>query len=175
MKLESALTSKRWIWWQSKAWTTNIEYSTHRFEMRKMITNVFNEYGLSITLFINLKKVFFLDVTLHLEKEIYKPYRKQGIGHCMWTVSQTTPTDHQEHTCRNRKKTGSKFLQWRGSWGCTWLPKGIREVWVFLQTGLQPASKTCSKAWKERRKQESHMVQLRCWHKCCQGVFRIDR
>ena len=43
-----------------------------------MITNVFNEYGLSITIFINLKKVNFLDATLDLEKEIYKPYRKPG-------------------------------------------------------------------------------------------------
>ena len=52
--------------------------SRQQEKMRQMITNVFNEYGLNITIFINLKKVNFLDVTLDLEKEIYKPYRKPG-------------------------------------------------------------------------------------------------
>ena len=42
--------------------------SRQQERMRQMITNVFNEYGLSITIFINLERV-----TLDLEREIYKP------------------------------------------------------------------------------------------------------
>ena len=46
--------------------------------MRQEIVKVFSEHGLGITIFINLKKVNFLDITMDLENEIYKPYRKPG-------------------------------------------------------------------------------------------------
>ena len=46
--------------------------------MRQETVKVFSEHGLSITIFINLKKVNFLDITMDLENEIYKPYRKPG-------------------------------------------------------------------------------------------------
>ena len=46
--------------------------------MRQMIVRKFSEYGLSITIFINLKAVNFLDVTLNLEENTFKPYRKPG-------------------------------------------------------------------------------------------------
>ena len=36
------------------------------------------KHGLRITITIDLKKVNFLDVTLNLEDETYKPYRKPG-------------------------------------------------------------------------------------------------
>jgi hypothetical protein len=39
---------------------------------------VFSDHGLSITIFINLKAVNFLDITLNLENNTYKPYRKPG-------------------------------------------------------------------------------------------------
>ena len=52
--------------------------SRQQERMRQMITKVFSEYGMSITIFINLKKVNFLDITLDLENDIYKPYRKPG-------------------------------------------------------------------------------------------------
>ena len=46
--------------------------------MRQEITRVFSEYGFSITIFINLKRVDFLDITMDLEKDIFKPFRKPG-------------------------------------------------------------------------------------------------
>ena len=52
--------------------------SRQQERMRQMITNVFREYWLGVTIFINLKKVNFLDVTFDLENEIYKSYRKPG-------------------------------------------------------------------------------------------------
>ena len=47
-------------------------------KIRQEIIRVFSNYGLSITIFINLKRVDFLDITLDLERCIYKPYRKPG-------------------------------------------------------------------------------------------------
>jgi hypothetical protein len=48
--------------------------------MRQAIVRVFSENGLGITNFINLKRVDFLDITLDLEKNIFKPYSIPG-GH----------------------------------------------------------------------------------------------
>ena len=44
--------------------------------MKKTIVKVFKECGLSIIIECNLKSVDFLDVTLDLTNNIYKPYRK---------------------------------------------------------------------------------------------------
>ena len=52
--------------------------SRQQERMRQKIVKVFSDHGLSITIFINLKAVNFLDVTLDLEKNVYKPYRKPG-------------------------------------------------------------------------------------------------
>ena len=45
-------------------------------QIRHKIVSVFAEYGITIS--TNLKIVNFLDVTLNLENEICKPYRKPG-------------------------------------------------------------------------------------------------
>jgi hypothetical protein len=52
--------------------------SRQQEKMRQKIVEIFREHGLSITIFINLKTVNFLDVTLDLVKNEYKPYRKPG-------------------------------------------------------------------------------------------------
>ena len=52
--------------------------SRQQEKMRQAIVKVFNEYGLGITIFINLRKVNFLDITMDLEENVYKPYRKPG-------------------------------------------------------------------------------------------------
>ena len=52
--------------------------SRQQEKMRQVIVRKFSEYGLSITIFINLKAVNFLDVTLNLEENTFKPNRKPG-------------------------------------------------------------------------------------------------
>ena len=52
--------------------------SRQQERMRQQIIQIFREHGLSITIFINLKTVNFLDVTLDLAKNEFKPYRKPG-------------------------------------------------------------------------------------------------
>ena len=52
--------------------------SRQQEKMRQIIVRKFSVYGLSITIFINLKAVNFLDVTLNLEENTFKPYRKPG-------------------------------------------------------------------------------------------------
>ena len=47
-------------------------------KLRQSIIDVFKKHGLKITIKTGLKKVNFLDVSLDLEKGIYKPYRKPG-------------------------------------------------------------------------------------------------
>ena len=47
-------------------------------KLRQTIIDVFKKHGLKITIKTGLKKVNFLDVSLDLEKGIYKPYRKPG-------------------------------------------------------------------------------------------------
>ena len=47
--------------------------SRQQEKMRQKIAQIFGEHGLSITIFINLKTVNFLDVTLDLVKNEYKP------------------------------------------------------------------------------------------------------
>ena len=47
--------------------------SRQQEKMRQAILKVFRKHGLGITIFINLKKRNFLEVTLDLEKEIYEP------------------------------------------------------------------------------------------------------
>ena len=46
--------------------------------MREAIIKVFKDHGLSITIFTGLTRVNFLNVTLDLEKDEFKPYRKPG-------------------------------------------------------------------------------------------------
>ena len=52
--------------------------SRQQERMRQEIVRVFSEYGLGITIFINLRRVDFLDITLDLDKGTFKPYRKPG-------------------------------------------------------------------------------------------------
>jgi hypothetical protein len=52
--------------------------SRQQEKMRQAIVKTFSDYGLSITIFINLKAVNFLDVTLNLEENTFRPYRKPG-------------------------------------------------------------------------------------------------
>ena len=47
-------------------------------KLKQQIIKVFKKHGLKITIATGLTKVNFLDVTLDLEKGIYKPYRKPG-------------------------------------------------------------------------------------------------
>ena len=47
-------------------------------KLRQAIIKVFKDHNLNITIEVGLKRVTFLDVTLDLEKEIFKPYRKPG-------------------------------------------------------------------------------------------------
>ena len=42
-------------------------------KIRQEIIRVFSEYGFSITIFINLRRVDILDISLDLEKAIFKP------------------------------------------------------------------------------------------------------
>ena len=46
--------------------------------MKQAIIKVFKDLGLTITIDVGLSRVNFLDVTLDLELDIYKPYRKPG-------------------------------------------------------------------------------------------------
>ena len=52
--------------------------SRQQERMRQEIVRVFSEYGLGITIFINLRRVDFLDITLDLDKGTFKPKRKPG-------------------------------------------------------------------------------------------------
>ena len=52
--------------------------SRQQEKIRQKIIQIFSEHALSITIFINLKTVNFLDVTLDLAKNEYKPFRKPG-------------------------------------------------------------------------------------------------
>ena len=56
--------------------TTSTPRQTEK--LRQNIIQVFKNHKLSITIEVGLTKVNFLDVTLDLEKEIFKPYRKPG-------------------------------------------------------------------------------------------------
>ena len=47
-------------------------------KLRQKVVTIFGEFGLRITSTANLKVVQFLDVTLDLESEVYKPYIKPG-------------------------------------------------------------------------------------------------
>ena len=47
-------------------------------KLRQSIIKVFKDHKLNITIEVGLPKVDFLDVTLDLDKELYKPYRKPG-------------------------------------------------------------------------------------------------
>ena len=47
-------------------------------KLREAIIKVFKDHGLNITIHTGLTKVNFLDVTLDLEKDEYKPFRKPG-------------------------------------------------------------------------------------------------
>jgi hypothetical protein len=47
-------------------------------KLRQSIIKVFQNHNLSITIEVGLTRVNFLDVTLDLEKEEFKPYRKPG-------------------------------------------------------------------------------------------------
>ena len=47
-------------------------------KLKQSIIKIFKEQNLSITIEVNLSRVNFLDVTLDLEKDEYKPYRKPG-------------------------------------------------------------------------------------------------
>jgi hypothetical protein len=47
-------------------------------KLRQSIIKVFKAHKLNITIEVGLPKVDFLDVTLDLDKELYKPYRKPG-------------------------------------------------------------------------------------------------
>ena len=60
--------------------------------MRQEIVKVFSEHGFEITIFINLKRVDFLDITLDLEKGTFKPYRKP---------EQPSSPGYQKYTSRN--------------------------------------------------------------------------
>ena len=46
--------------------------------MKQKIIQICTENGLSITIFIKLKTVNFLDLTLDLAKNEYKPFTKPG-------------------------------------------------------------------------------------------------
>ena len=52
-------------------------------KQRQNIIQVFKNHKLSIIIEVGLTKVNFLDATLDLEKEIFKPYRNQGTNHFM--------------------------------------------------------------------------------------------
>ena len=56
--------------------TTSTPRQTEK--LRQNIIQVFKNHKLSITIEVGLTKVNFLDVTLDLEREIFKPYRKPG-------------------------------------------------------------------------------------------------
>ena len=45
-------------------------------KMRKKLIKIFKNAGLNITVDNNLKIVNYLDVTLNLDEELYKPYKK---------------------------------------------------------------------------------------------------
>ena len=47
-------------------------------DLKKEICSVFRQLGLSITIEANGKKVDFLDITLDLEKDTYKPFMKEN-------------------------------------------------------------------------------------------------
>ena len=47
-------------------------------KLRQTIIKVFKDKDLDITIEVGLTRVNFLDVTLDLEKEVFKPYRKPG-------------------------------------------------------------------------------------------------
>ena len=47
-------------------------------KLRQTIIEVFKDKDLDITIEVGLTRVNFLDVTLDLEKEVFKPYRKPG-------------------------------------------------------------------------------------------------
>ena len=47
-------------------------------KIRQAIINIFKRHNLKITIATGLSRVNFLDVTLDLERGIYKPYRKPG-------------------------------------------------------------------------------------------------
>ena len=47
-------------------------------KLREATIKVFKDYNLDITIQSGMVKVHFLDVTLDIEKEIFKPYRKPG-------------------------------------------------------------------------------------------------
>ena len=47
-------------------------------KLKQEIIRIFGEQGMKITIEINLRRVDYLDVTLDLDTELYKPYRKPG-------------------------------------------------------------------------------------------------
>ena len=47
-------------------------------KLREAIIKVFKDHGLSITIWTGLDRVNFLDVTMDLQKDQFKPYRKPG-------------------------------------------------------------------------------------------------
>ena len=47
-------------------------------KLREAIIKVFKDHGLSITIWTGLDRVNFLDVTMDLQRDEYKPYRKPG-------------------------------------------------------------------------------------------------
>ena len=54
--------------------TSSIPRQTEK--LRQSIIKVFKGHNLNMTIEVGLSRVNFLDVTLNLEKEIYKPFRK---------------------------------------------------------------------------------------------------
>ena len=56
--------------------TKSTPRQTEKF--KHTIIKVFKDHNLDITIEVGLKRVYFLDVTLDLELEIFKPYRKPG-------------------------------------------------------------------------------------------------
>ena len=47
-------------------------------KLRQSIIKVFNDHNLGITIEVGLSRVDYLDVTLDLERELHRPYRKPG-------------------------------------------------------------------------------------------------
>ena len=145
--------------------------SRQQERMRQMITKVFSEYGMSITIFINLKKVNFLDITLDLENDIYKPYRKPG-DRPLYVHSQS---NHPPQVIKN-------------------IPAGIErrliqnscneEVFLEAVPDYQNELERCGYDHKlaynppvqpaTKSVRRNPPLQSGCSHKCGQGVFRVD-
>ena len=142
---------------------------------------IFKRNSLQITIEANKKVVDFLDITLDLRAEIYKPYKKPNSNLTYIHKQSNHPPSiikNLPKSINKRLSTNSKNAQIFNE-ACPAYTEALKKN--GYNTNLQ-FDKTCTNRSNEKNKTEKAeyylvqpTLQHECGHKCCENVPFINR